>query len=428
MKIRGWLEELEGEERWINVGLIGAGMVGRLMTSQVSLMKGMKVSVIAELKIDRAVEAFRVAGIPSNNIMVLNDIDAINNAVMNGKFVVTTNAEIVTKVSPIDVIVEATGDPETGARIAFEAINNRKHVVMVNKEADVTVGHILKRFADNAGVVYTGSAGDEPGAIMELYDFINALGLEIVAVGKGKNNPLNRWVTPDDLAKDAVDKGLSLKILTYFVDGTNTMVEMAQISNATGLIPDVRGMHGPRATLADIPNIFRLKEKGGILQNLGVVDYVIGVAPGVFLVATMESEEVKKGLKYLGLGEGPNYLFFRPYHMPGIETPLSIAYAVLYGEPTIAPLGEPKAEVMTVAKKDLEKGQRFDFMGGHTTYGTIEKLDVAREEDALPIGLSEGALLKKNVPKNEIITYDMVELDEEKFIVHLRMLQDKIFR
>jgi len=428
LKIGEKLKILEEKHEQINICLIGAGMMGKLIVSQTALMKGMKVSVIADCKVDRAVEAYKIAGVSSDDIVIAKTIESIDDAIKDGKSVVTENAETASSVPSINAVVDATGVPEVGARVALNAINNKKHVITLNKEADITVGPILKRFADLAGVIYTGSAGDEPGAIMELYDFASTLGMEVVVAGKGKNNPFDKEATPESLASEAASKGLNPKILTSFVDGTNTMIEMAEVANASGLVPDVRGMHGPTATVKDLPKVFCLTKDGGILQNVGVVDYAMGIAPGVFLVVTTDQEEIKKGLEYLAMGKGPNYVFFRPYHLPGIETPLSVARAVIYKEPTIAPIGEPKAEVITVAKKDLKPGQVLDGIGGFTVYGVIEKVEIAREEDALPIGLADGAIIKKSVTKGEIIRYDMVELNEDLAVVHLRRLQDRIFK
>ena len=193
--------------------------------------------------------------------------------------------------------------PEIGARVAFDAIHNGKHDVMLNVEADVTIGPILGRMGRSTGVVYTGSAGDEPGVIMELYDFARSLGFEVVAAGKGKNNPLELLATPESLADEAASKQMNPKMLASFVDGTKTMVEMAAVANATGMTPDKPGMHGPEETLPDrLAGLFSLEEEGGILTGYDAVDYVRGVAPGVFIIVRSEAEPVRETLEYLGQG------------------------------------------------------------------------------------------------------------------------------
>jgi len=319
------------------------------------------------------------------------------------------------------------GIPRVGAEVAFEAIRKKKHIIMMNIETDVTVGLILAELARNCGVVYTVGAGDEPGAIKELYDFARSLGFKIVAAGKGKNNPLDREATPDSLRDIALKKGVNPKMLCEFVDGSKTMIEMTALANATGLVPDVRGMHGPRCELSELASVFALKEKGGILNQEGVVDYALGrIAPGVFVVVTTENKRLIKDLEYMGMGKGPNYLLYRPYHLASIEVPISIARAVIYQEPTLISSGKPVAETITVAKRDLRKGERIDGIGRFDIYGSIEKASLAREENLLPLGLAEGAVLKVNVKKGDYITLDQVEL-EESVLVSLRRLQDKLF-
>lgn len=412
----------------IKLALVGAGQMGSGMVSQMErMMKGIRAMAVADILLDRAISAYKEAGVSKDDIVVTTDRQIAEETLQKGKRVATTDALLLTRLSPIEVVVEATGVPEVGAKVAFDAILNHKHVVMLNVEADVTVGYILRRMADAAGVVYTVSAGDEPGATKELYDFAQAMGFRIVAAGKGKNNPLDREATPDKLSAEAASKGMSAKMLTAFVDGTKTMVEMTALANATGLVPDVRGMHGPVATVERLPEIFCLKSQGGILDHEGVVDYALGsVAPGVFVVVTTDQKAVIKDLQYLKVGPGPNWVFYRPYHLANLETPLSAARAVLLGETTIATVHKPVAEAITIAKRDLKAGEKLDGIGQYTIYGSIEKAEIAAKEKLLPIGLAEGAVLKTDVPKGEPITYDQVELDYTSMIVHLRALQDRM--
>ena len=412
----------------ISLALVGAGQMGRGMISQMErMMQGIRASAAADIVLDRVISAYEQAGVPRDGIIVTTERQAAEDALRNGKRVATTDALLLTRLSPIEVIVEASGVPEVGAQVAFEAILNRKHVVMLNVETDVTVGHILWRMADTAGIVYTVSAGDEPGATKELYDFATAMGFRVVAAGKGKNNPLDREATPKTLAAEAASKNMNPKMLTAFVDGTKTMVEMTALANATGLVPEVRSMHGPVATVQQLPEIFSLKSQGGILSEEGVVDYAMGsVAPGVFVVVTTDQKAIVEDLQYLKVGPGPNWVFYRPYHLANLETPLSAARAVLLGETTIATVNKPVAEAITMAKKDLMAGEELDGIGRYTIYGSIEKADIAAEERLLPIGLAQGAILKTDVAKDDAITYDQVELDYSSMIVHLRALQDRV--
>src|SRR5690606_539879 len=206
-----------------------------------------------DIQIENVVHAYTKSGVADADIIKTDNPDEAAEAVRNGKVVATTDAQLVTSLAEVDVVVDATGVPDIGAKIAWDAILNRKHIVMLNVEADVTVGVILKKMADASGVVYTGSAGDEPGAIMELYDFADALGFEVIALGKGKNNPLNLAANPETAAEQAARKGASPKMLASFQDGTKTMVEMTAVANATGFLPDKPGMHGFDSDVKGLP-------------------------------------------------------------------------------------------------------------------------------------------------------------------------------
>lgn len=280
------LRKLEENNEQIRVSLVGAGLMGKGMVSQMMLMKGMIPAVVASNKIEDAIAAYTLAGVAMEDIVIAKTLNDVNIGMEKGKYIVTDTSDYATKGNLIDVVVDATGVPDVGARVAMDAILNKKHMVMVNIEADVTVGPILNKLAKNAGVVYTGTAGDEPGSVQEIFDFADASGFDIVAIGKGKNNPIDFDATPDTVMEKALEKNLKPLRLASFVDGTNTMIEMAAMSNATGFLPDIRGGHGVTAEVKDLPNIFRLKEDGGILHNYGVVDYVNGIAPGVFVIVT----------------------------------------------------------------------------------------------------------------------------------------------
>jgi len=421
------LAALEKEGGCIRVGLIGAGQMGRGLISQIAGMRGMRVVATADLFPENVKTAYRKAGATDERIYATEDLDKADQAIARGYAVVTTDARLIPRLSGVDVIVDATGIPDIGSQVAWEAISHGKHVVMLNVEADVTVGPLLKQRAEAAGVVYTGSAGDEPGAIMELYDFADALGFEVVALGKGKNNPLNVRANPDTARAEAEQKGASPKMLASFQDGTKTMVEMTAVANATGFLPDVPGMHGPRAQLHELPSLFSLAAEGGILQRTQIVDYVDGVAPGVFAIVTSAMPEVHETMRYLKMGEGPRYVLYRPYHLTSLETPLSIARAYLLKEPTIAPYQGLVAETVAVAKRDLEPGEALDGIGGYTAYGRMVTAADKGELDALPIGLIGPHIrLTRKVAAGEYITYRDVEFTAKNTITVLREQMEQL--
>jgi predicted homoserine dehydrogenase-like protein len=404
--------------------------MGKGLVSQMMLVKGMIPSLVVSHKIDDAIKAYTLAGVSRDDIKIAKNLEDINVAMENNKFVVTDNTESASKANLIDVVVDATGVPDAGAKIAFDSILNKKHIVMLNVEADVVVGPILNKLAKNAGVVYTGTAGDEPGSVKEIVDFAEATGFEVLAIGKGKNNPIDFDATPESVREQAIKSQLKPLRLASFIDGTNTMVEMAAMANATGFIPDVRGGHGPTTDVKDLPKIYSLKENGGILNKYKIVDYAHGVAPGVFVIVTTSLPQVHHEMKFLKMGDGPNYVLYRPFHLTSLETPISIARAALYNEPTIVPIyDKPVAEVITMAKMDLKKGQKLDGIGEYTVIGSIDTYERAAEENLLPIGLvNENTIVKQDIKKGEAITYDMVELDKSTMIYKLRQLQESVNR
>lgn len=413
MPLRERLEALGRAGAPIRVGLVGVGQMGRGLVAQVAGIPGMAITAAADVDAERALSAFREAGAEPT----------VGTNGGPGKPSVTDDALQVARAESVDVVVEATGVPEVGARVAYEAIGAGKHVVMLNAEADVTVGPALRAMADAAGVVYTGSAGDEPGAILELCDFAQSLGFEVVVAGKGKNNPLDPYATPDSLAAEAKRKHMNPKMLASFVDGTKTMVEMAAVANATGFRPDVPGMHGPAETDPNrLPALLSLREEGGILGSYGTVEYVRGVAPGVFVIVRSRPGPVRDTLAYLGQGEGPNHVLYRPYHLTSLETPVSVARAAIYGEPTIAPRRVPAAEVVAVAKRDMAAGEKLGGLGSADYHGHLYGAEEAT--GMLPIGLTPGARTTRPVARGEVLPRSAVELAEGSFIVALRRVQE----
>ena len=422
------LKELDSNNKHIKVSVLGSGLMGKGLVSQMMLVKGMTPSLVIDRTLEKAVQAYTLAGVPREDIVIARTLEDINIAMEKGKYVACDKTEYASKANLVDVVVDATGGPDTGAKIAMDSILNKKHIVMLNVEADVVVGPILNELARNAGVVYTGTAGDEPGSVMELYDFAEASGFEIVAIGKGKNNPIDYEANPDTVRENAEKSQLNPKMLASFVDGTKTMVEMTAMANATGFIPNIRGGNGPKAGVKDLPNIYRLKEDGGILNRYGIVDYVNGIAPGVFVIVTSKLPQVHHEMKFLKMGDGPNYVLYRPYHLTSLETPITIARAAIYKEPTIVPKDtKPVCETITVAKKDLKAGEMLDGIGGYTVLGSIDTYEKAKEENLLPIGLvDKNTIVTRDVKKGEYITYDMVKLDTSTIIYRLRKLQEGI--
>lgn len=441
------LAERAANDDPIRVGIIGAGKFGGGTIAQISLMRGMEVAVVADLDLSHARTAFSASRIATGELQTATTANDIDDVIRAGKRAVTGDGLLVCQSELVDVVVEATGIPEVGARMAYEAITCGKHVVMVNVEADVTIGPILRRLADSAGVVYTCVDGDQPGCTMNIVEWARALGFEIVAAGRGTVLlDDDRAGTPDTVPErfgfdeeTLQRRSINLKMFNTFRDGTKSQVEMVALANMAGLVPDVRGMHEPSVNLADIPERFSLREEGGLLSQSGVIELANSVADdgktplpnplnmGVFAVIRTEHPFIQEDLKMYHLypgGNGNNYLLYRPYHLVAVEAPISIAQAVLLNQATGSPLPTPMAEVITVAKRPLEEGETLDGGGGYTVNGLAEKASIARDERLLPLGLAYGARLKTDVEQGAAITYDMVSLQDDTFVYRLRQLQD----
>jgi predicted homoserine dehydrogenase-like protein len=418
------LLEREKAGKPVLVSLIGCGQMGTDIIAQIDQMKGTEIPVLVDLNTDIALKALETAEC-SREIVITNDIAEAEKAVNEGKMVVTNDWKIATHLPQVEAVIDCTGSPVMGATITLDCINHKKHIVMMNVECDITVGPILRQMAENAGVVYTLAAGDEPAAIMELYRFANALGFTVVSAGKGKNNPLDITATPDTLAEKAKARDMSAYMLCEFVDGSKTAIEMAAVSNATGLVPDVQGMHGAKSTVDTLNKVFCPKKDGGVLDKVGVVDFAIGVHPGVFLTITTENKRLRSSFIQRDMGNGPYYTLFRPFHLCSMEVPLTAAQAVLYKESSGHPLKKLTSECIAIAKKQMKAGETLDGIGGFCYRVSIELADVASKEGYLPAGLAKGAVLNCDVNIGDIITYDMVELNDT-VLLQLRKIQNQM--
>ncbi|MBI2505644.1 MAG: NAD(P)-dependent oxidoreductase [Candidatus Latescibacteria bacterium] len=423
----------------IRVGLVGCGRMGMGVINQVSRAPGMRVVAVADQERDRAEQAARAELTPPARVCATDDLTVAERALARGEVVASAEGRLVCRL-PLDVVVEATGIPESGAQVAYEAILQRKHVVALNVETDAVIGPILKHLADSAGVVYTVTAGDEPGVMGGMYEWATSIGLEVVAAVKGCMRPIDWNANPQTLAGEAAALGLNPKMLASFRDGSKHCVEVCVVANGTGLVPDVRGTHARPLSYAEIPRYMRPKKDGGILSRSGVVelsppvlkpdgstDLEKSVTPGVYLVVTSDYPQIRADFTYLLMGEGPYYVLHRPYHLCAIETPYSIARAFLYGDATLSPLGAPVAEVISVAKRDLAPGDWLTGSGGAEVTGQIDLCAVCRRENLLPLGLSYEVQVKRPVSRGQALTLEDVHLPEELLVYRLWQLQRSTF-
>ncbi|MGB3310405.1 MAG: NAD(P)-dependent oxidoreductase [Nodosilinea sp.] len=410
----------------VRVGLLGAGFMGRGVINQiVNYTPGMVLTAIANRTVSAAVEAYSKFGV--DKVKVVSTLGEMEDAIADGYSVVTDDPTLLCQSENIDVLIEATGHVEYGARVTLAAIEHKKPMVLMNAELDGTVGPILKVYADRAGVIVTGCDGDQPGVQLNLYRFVKSIGLNPLLCGniKGLQDRYRNPTTQESFAKQW---GQTAHMVTSFADGTKISFEQAIVANATGMKVAQRGMLGYHSKghvddMLDLYDIDQLKSLGGI------VDYVVGPkpSPGVFVYATCNEPTQAHYLNYGKLGEGPLYSFYVPYHLTVFEVPLSAARVALLNDVIIAPLGAQVVDVVTTAKIDLQAGQTLDGLGGYHTYGQCENADIVNQDNLLPMGLAEGCRLKHPVAKDHVLTYDDVEIPADSVAHRLRAEQNAYF-
>lgn len=422
------LEARQADGNPIRVAMIGAGFMGRGLALQIlRYVPGMHLSVIANRNLESARRAYREAGV--DEIREVATQSAVDASVAGGGCAITEDPLLACRAEGIDAVIEVTGTVDYGAAVVLEAISHGKHVIMMNAELDGTLGPILKVRADAAGVVITNADGDQPGVTMNLYRFVRGIGVRPVLCGniKGLHDPYRNPTTQEGFAKKW---GQKPHMVTSFADGTKISFEQAIVGNATGMGVARRGMLGPSFIAGTHVTDAAKEFPEELLTNgPGIVDYVVGVepGPGVFVLGTIEDPVQQHYLNLYKLGEGPLYCFYRPYHLCHFEVPNSVARAVCFGDATIAPAGAPVVEVVATAKRDLQEGERLDGLGHYMAYGLAENAGAAFRDDLLPIGLAEGALLKRAVSKDTVLRYGDVELPVGRLCDRLRAEQQDHF-
>ena len=420
------LRQREADGKPVRVGMIGAGFMARGVANQiVNSVPGMRLVAIANRTLNNAVQAYTEAGV--EEIAFVGGQKALEKCISTGRPAVTQDPMLLCAADGIDCLIDATGAVEHGAQITMQAIAYGKHVVTMNAELDGTIGPILKRHADKAGVILTGTDGDQPGVQMNLFRFVQSIGLTPLLCGniKGLQDPYRNPTTQAGFAKKW---GQNPYMVTSFADGTKVSFEQAIVANATGMTVAKRGMTGMDHTghvaeLTTSYDVEMLRELGGI------VDYVVGAkpGPGIFVLAAHDDPKQRHYLNLYKLGEGPLYSFYTPYHLCHFEVPLSVARVVLCNDPVLQPIDGPRVDVVATAKTDLKAGTVIDALGGYHTYGEAEAYDVSRAEQLLPMGLAEGCKLLRDVRKDQALTYADVEVPEGRLVDHLRAEQDEAF-
>jgi predicted homoserine dehydrogenase-like protein len=424
------LAKRQAEGNPIRVGMVGAGFQASGIGLQImTATPGMKLCAIANRNIPAAISVFGQAGIDP---VQCDTQEALETAISAGRPAVTEDAVALARSGGLDAIIEVTGSVEFAAHAVVAALESGKHVIQMNAELDGTVGPILKKKADAAGVIYTFSDGDQPGVQMNLHRFVAGLGLTPVLCGniKGLHDPYRNPATQESFAKRW---GQKPAMVASFADGTKISFEQAIVANGTDMQVARRGMLGPDfsqgdpgAPLVPIEETISSFEPHLDPAGPGLVDYVVGArpGPGVFVLGTLENPRQKHYLELYKMGKGPYYCFYTPYHLCHFEVPNSIARAVLFNDAVLAPKHGPKVGVIAVAKKSLAVGEEIKDFGGFEVYGVAENIETIRQDRLLPVGLALGCSLARPVEKDTPLTFEDVQFPSDRLIDRLYAEQE----
>ena len=417
------LERQRSTGRPVRVGLVGAGQMGRGFVAQVRKIAGMEVVAVADVDLQRATGALKSAGI--ENVITGDDHDTLTNAVAEGGTVAVNDAALLTAL-PVDMVIDATGVPEIGAQIALRASSPANTSGCSTSKPTSPSAGCSPAWPHSPARSTPCAAATNPPRHSNSSNSPATSPSTSSAPARARTTPMRPHDTPSMLTDEANRKKMNPKMLASFVDGSKAMIEMAALANAADLGVAKRGLSAYKTTVPELHNVFKPSADGGILDRSGVVDFATGpVAPGVFVVARSDEPTVIEEMDYLGMGEGPYYSFYRPYHLASIEAPLSIPPAVLDGISDIHPRAW-RAEVAAGTKRAVKAGETIDGIGGEYVYGMIDSAETAREENLVPLGLLAGARLTRDVDVDHLLTYDDVELDTSTTIYQLRALQDQL--
>jgi predicted homoserine dehydrogenase-like protein len=434
----------EAAGRPITVGLIGAGKFGTMFLSQARLTRGMHIAGVADLDVDRARSQLKTAGWDPSAYAAAS----LDDGLKRGTTFVMGDAAALIAHPQVEVIVEATGVPGAGIAHALAAIENGKHIVMVNVEADVVAGPLLARKAKGAGVVYSLAWGDQPALICEQVDWARAAGFKVICAGKGtRYHPSYHQSTPDTLW-DILDQYLQItdrnsinpKMFNSFIDGTKSGIEMSAVCNATGLLPQSDSLGFPPATRFELADICKPKSDGGTLEKAGVTEVTSSVyrdgsdvphhlALGTYVVFEGETEYARRCFKEYAMlpdKSGKYAALYRPIHMIGLELGISVASAALRGEPTGSPTGF-RSDVVATAKRDLKSGEMLDGEGGFCVWGKQTPADVSMRDGLLPLGLAHNVRLKRDIAQGGALKWTDVAYDPNDAAVKVRREMEAAF-
>ncbi|KAK3111473.1 hypothetical protein LTR53_013239 [Teratosphaeriaceae sp. CCFEE 6253] len=407
---------------------------------------GMRLAGIADLSADRAKASLKRTGYPEQ---AYDASISLEDGIKAGKTAITTDSAALIATPEIDIILEVTGSPAAGIRHTLLCCEHKKHIVMINVEADVLAGPLLARRAKEAGIIYSMAYGDQPALIAELVDWARTAGFKVVCAGKGtKHLPAYHHSTPDTVwdyygfTKEQLASGdFNPQMFNSFLDGTKSALEMAAVANGCDLTPPDDGLMFPPCGRHDLPRTLRPKEDGGILDKKGTVEVVscleVDGRPvfndlrwGVYVVIEAPGEYQKECFKQYGLetdSTGKYAAQYKPFHLIGLELGVSVANIMCRGEPT----GQTQTwagDVVATAKRDLKAGEKLDGEGGFMVYGKLMPAQASMKIEGLPIGLAHGLLLRRDVRQGEGLSWQDVEYSEKNQAVAIRREMEAVFR
>ncbi|MFL2648122.1 MAG: NAD(P)-dependent oxidoreductase [Candidatus Actinomarinales bacterium] len=383
--LKNFIIEVESRGKNVRVALVGAGQMGQGIVTQLNKMTGVDLVLIVD-KNDEKLDSAQAKYTKDKNhdMSIEKSIEAIDNI-------------------ELDIVIEATGTPSSGADVANKVLNRGINLILLNVETEATIGLALNQEAKRNNSIVTVGDGDEPVAAVELYNFANEIGMEVIAIGKGKNNPFNTFATPKLLKDEAIKKKMNPYMLTSFVDGSKTMIEMAALANYLDFNIDTEGMHGAEATYENLNSIYIPKKDGGILNSRNIVDFAFGIAPGVFAVVYSDDEYVNYEMEYLKMGKGPYWTLARPYHLTSLEIPRTIMSLIVNKETKLS-AEHWNVEVVAHAKEDILPGTNLGSIGGNLIYG--KAMETSRAINMLPLGIAENNIANNKIKKGDPLTID----------------------
>jgi predicted homoserine dehydrogenase-like protein len=443
MNLFAKLQQRAADGKPVRVGMIGAGKFGSMYLSQVPRTPGIHMVGIADLSPDRAKAALRNVGWKEDSFTATS----LESAAKQGNTAIIDDGMALIKSPHIDVIIDATGNPAIGIAHVLACCEHGKHIVMVNVEADALAGPLLKKRADEAGIVYSLAYGDQPALICEMVDWARAAGFSVVAAGKGtkylssyhSSTPDTVWQHYGLTAEDAAKGGMNAQMFNSFLDGTKSAIEMASVANATGLSAPT-GLRFPAVGVDDLSRILIPKSDGGILDTRGQVEVISSLERdtrpvfrdlrwGVYVTFAADSEYVARCFREYGLVTDPSGQYsamYKPYHLIGLELGITVASIGVRCESTGAPICW-NGDVVATAKRDLAAGEVLDGEGGFTVYGKLFPAQESIALGGLPLGLAHGVKLLKPVKAGQAVSWSDVAFDANSTAVKFRREMEQVF-